>query len=168
MLKSEESAEIFMAETEFQRKQATRALDPVAPERAFYFYAEIGQPLGRSADSLEVFADIVSEIDVSSVKFHLERGDFENWFRMIGDPILSERVAELRGTGRSATELRSKVSSGVRSRIVELRKTSQPKRQQQQQQQQSPQHHQQKTPQKQGTQPPSKTQTSSKKSRAPS
>ena len=129
-----------MTGMELQPRQATRLLDTVGPEKAFYFYAEIGQPLGRSADSLEVFAELVSEIDASSVKFHLERGDFENWFKMMGDSILPDQLAELRGKNRPATELRSKVSSGVKSRVTQLRKASDSKRPQQKQpQQQQPQ-----------------------------
>jgi hypothetical protein len=147
-----------MAGRELQNGQAVRLLDTVGPEKAFYFYTEVGQPLGRSADSIEVFAELVAEIDASSVKFHLERGDFENWFKMMGDSILPDLLAELRGKDKPATELRSKVSSGVKSRVTQLRKASESKRPQQQ----PPQR-----PQGRRSQAGKKT-TSLKKPRAPS
>ena len=133
------------------------------PEKAFYFYTEVGQPLGRSADSIEVFAELVAEIDASSVKFHLERGDFENWFKMMGDSILPDVLAELRGKDKPATELRSKVSSGVKSRVTQLRKASESKRPQQPKQQQRSQQQ----PQGRKSQTGRKT-TSPKKPRASS
>jgi hypothetical protein len=67
------------------RDQAVNTLRTVAPDQAFYFYREIGQPLGVSSRSLSEFASTVKGVDASSIRFHVEQGDFESWFRKLGD-----------------------------------------------------------------------------------
>jgi Family of unknown function (DUF5752) len=71
---------------------------------------------------LSEFADVVKSIDPSSVMFHVEHGDFESWFKMLGDKSLANQVAALRGKNISADELRAKVSSIVGTRVDRLRK----------------------------------------------
>ena len=109
-----------MAGENIRRDEAANALRAVTPDEAFCFYREIGQPLGVTSKSLGEFVTIVKDIDPSSVKFHVERGDFENWFRMLGDKSLASKVTSLRGKNISPDELRGKVSSIVRRRFVFL------------------------------------------------
>ncbi len=111
-----------MSGRKFSKRDATRALRTVAPDKAFHFYSEIAKPLGTSSKSLVEFADIVDGIDPSSVKFHLERGDFESWFKMLGDQQLASQVASMRGKNISPEELGARVSSTVRLRISQLQK----------------------------------------------
>ncbi len=113
---------MHMADKNIRRDEATNALRTVTPDKAFYFYREIGQPLGASSKSLGEFAAIVKGIDPSSIRFHVERGDFESWFRMLGDKSLAGPVAALRGKNISPDELRGKVSSMVRTRVDLLHK----------------------------------------------
>jgi hypothetical protein len=65
---------------------------------------------------------MVKDIDPSSVKFHLERGDFESWFNMLGDKSLASEVASIHHKNFSPEELRARVSSIVRLRINQLQK----------------------------------------------
>jgi hypothetical protein len=109
-----------MIDKNISRDEAANALRSVMPDEAFYFYGEIGHHLGATSKSLDEFATIVKGIDPSSVRFHVERGDFENWFRMMGDKSLAGQVAELRGKNISPDELRGKVSSMVRTRVNQL------------------------------------------------
>ena len=111
-----------MSEIMLSKDEAARALRTVTPDKAFYFYREIGQPLGAASKSLDEFATIVKSIDPSSVRFHVERGDFESWFRMLGDGSLAGQVAALRGKNISPDELRGRVSSMVRTRVDQLHK----------------------------------------------
>jgi len=109
-----------MADKNIRRDEAANALRSVMPDEAFYFYREIGQPTGATSKSLDEFATIVKGIDPSSVSFHVERGDFDSWFRMLGDKPLADQVATLRGMNISPDELRGKVSSMVRTRVDQL------------------------------------------------
>jgi len=102
------------------RKEAANARRTVAPDKAFYFYRGIEQPLGANSRSLGEFATVVRDIDPSSIKFHVEQGDFENWFEMLGDKSLARQVAALRGKNISPDELRGKVSSMVQTRVDQL------------------------------------------------
>jgi hypothetical protein len=113
---------VQMAGKNIRRSEQVDALRMVTPDKAFYFYREIGQPLGATAKSLGEFAAIVKGIDPASVRFHVERGDFESWFRMLGDKSLAGQVAGLRGKNISPEELRGKVSRMVGTRVGQLRK----------------------------------------------
>lgn len=105
-----------------RRHEAANLLRTVTLDKAFRFYGEVGQPLGATAKSLSEFAAAVKGVDSSSVKFHVERGDFESWFKMLGDKSLADQVAAMRGRNMSPDELRGKVSSTVETRVEELRK----------------------------------------------
>jgi len=109
-----------MDEIILTKDEAARVLRTVTPDEAFYFYKGVQQPLGSSSKNLAEFSDTVKNIDPSSVKFHLEREDFQSWFKMLGDQSLASQVASLRGKNIYPDELREKVSSMVRTRIDQL------------------------------------------------
>lgn len=115
---------MLMADKNSRKAETADALRTVTPEEAFYFYGEIGRPLGVTSRSLDEFAIAVKEVDPSSVRFHVERGDFEGWFRLLGERSLAGQVAALRGKNISPEELRRKVSSMVSMRVDELHKAS--------------------------------------------
>jgi len=116
-----------MPSSHIRREQAVDELRTLTPDKAFYFYRGIGQPLGAISKSFSEFAASVKAIDPSSVRFHVERGDFEGWFSMLGDKSLAEQVAALRGKNISPSELRRKLSSIVAMRADELQKIASPK-----------------------------------------
>jgi hypothetical protein len=105
-----------------RRDAAVNTLRTLMPDEAFHFYREIGQSLGVTAKNLREFATVVKGIDPSSAKFHVERGDFEGWFRMLGDKSLTDQVAAWRGKNISPEELRAKLSSAVKLRADQLQK----------------------------------------------
>jgi len=105
-----------------RKDEAVNLLRTLTPDKAFYFYKAIGQPLGATAKGLGEFAAVVKRVDPSSIKFHVERGDFEGWFSMLGDKSLADQVAALRGKNMSPDELRGKVRLMVRTRVDELQK----------------------------------------------
>jgi hypothetical protein len=109
-----------MPKASINRDEAARELAIVTPDQAFYFYRGIGQPIGVSSKSLSEFASAVRGIDPSSIRFHVERGDFESWFRKLGDQSLAGQIAALRGKNISPDELRGKVSSIVSTRVDQL------------------------------------------------
>jgi hypothetical protein len=98
-------------------------LRDVPPENAFYFYQGIDQPTGLASRNLVEFRDQAKAADPVSIEFHLERGDFENWFRMLGDESLSHQVANLRKQKPATAQLPGRLSSIVDSRIRQLRKS---------------------------------------------
>lgn len=90
-------------------------------EKAFYFYEAIGRPTGMKANSLGEFSAKLKEVDLTSIKFHSERQDFENWIKMLGDPVLVEQISSLMKKPTS-DNLQTDLSEIVESRLNLLRK----------------------------------------------
>ena len=99
-----------------------RALEPVPPERAFYFYTGVGRPLGVVANSLKEFGALIKSVEVSSLEFHLDRGDFERWVMMLGDGGLAKSLGRVRERRLAGEKLRAELVRVVRVRIERLRR----------------------------------------------
>jgi len=96
-------------------------LSPVRPQSAFYFYTDVGAPTGKAAASLEEFCNQLKTIDVASVKFHMRRGDFENWVKnVLGDMELAARLEKIRTLSLSGEQLRTKIYDEVKARYDAL------------------------------------------------
>ena len=89
----------------------------LSPDKAFYFYRGVGDPLHKIANSLPEFADIAKNIDVDSIEFHVERGDFERWFRLLGEQSLANEVEWTTGQEHlaSRTEERAELDGRIAS-----------------------------------------------------
>jgi hypothetical protein len=90
-------------------------------EIAFYFYKSLGEPLGIKANSLIEFSSKVEEVDKTSIIFHTERHDFENWIRLFGDPALVRQIALLSNQTLAPEELQSELSRIVEQRLNSIR-----------------------------------------------
>jgi hypothetical protein len=102
----------------------SRILDPVSSDRAFYFYADLGRPLGAVASSLKEFGSLLKTVEVGSVEFHLKRGDFEKWVQMLGDGDLAKSLAKLREGGPTGDKLRAEIVRVVQTRVRQLQRPS--------------------------------------------
>jgi DNA-binding transcriptional ArsR family regulator len=107
---------------EIDGEKAEKILAYLPMEKAFYFYTDIGKPLGIFASSLSDFCEKIQKIDNVSIEFHLYRGDFEAWFNGIGDVELARKTALLRERKLSGEELRKKLYEIVKNRCEELAK----------------------------------------------
>lgn len=91
---------------------ADSAVLPV--EKAFHFWAP-GRYLGVRATSFRDFADTVLYIDLESLEYHMERGDFVNWFEFeLENAPLAEKIRALREREVRGEELRSELLRLVR------------------------------------------------------
>ena len=99
-------------------------LRSVPPQNAFFFYRALGAPTGAAARNLTDFLGIINTIDITSLQFHLGRGDFENWIKMLGDNTLAQQFAGMKGKNLRGEELRSLLSETVKSRLDILQKTT--------------------------------------------
>ena len=106
------------------RDQITRILGTVVHDKAFFFYEDIGKPVGDFATSLTELCSRINSVAPVSLAFHLKRGDFENWARnAIGDSELANRIAKLRKAKtiwKNDVTLRKKMYAVVRDRVAEL------------------------------------------------
>jgi DNA-binding transcriptional ArsR family regulator len=103
-------------------KFARKVLGKTAKEKAFHFYKGIGQPTGVVSDNLNDFSEKLKTLDVKTIEFHTERGDFETWISSLGDTELAKRLKIIRGTKLTGEALRKKVIETVNSRCNELAK----------------------------------------------
>jgi len=97
-------------------------LRTVPRDEAFYFYEEVGKPVGCIATSLVDFRDKINAVRWSSLVFHLRRKDFENWVsEVIGDSELAKRISNI---WANDFNLKTKLCAAVDMRIKELREMS--------------------------------------------
>ena len=102
------------------RNVASKVLRSVPPQNAFYFYRAIGAPTGAAARNLPDFLGILNTIDLTSLQFHLGRGDFENWVMMLGDNTLARQLAGLKEKKMRGEDLRLQLVGIVKARIDAL------------------------------------------------
>ena len=105
------------------RNATSNALRSVPPQNAFYFYRAIGAPTGAAARNLPDFLGILNTIDLTSLQFHLGRGDFENWVKMLGDNTLATQLAGLKEKKMRGEDLRLQLVDIVKARIDTLQKS---------------------------------------------
>jgi len=104
------------------QSEVKKILRTVRRDEAFYFYEEVGKPVGCIATSLVDFRDRINTVRWSSLVFHLKRKDFENWIsEVIGDSELPKRISNIRP---SDFDLKMKLCATVDTRIKELREMS--------------------------------------------
>lgn len=81
---------------EVSMEKAAEILAYLPMEKSFHFYADIGKPLNVHAASMGDFCDKILKVDLSSIEFHTNRGDFEAWFSGLGDTELARKTLLVR------------------------------------------------------------------------
>ncbi len=84
----------------------------------------MGAPTGAAARNLSDFLGLLNTIDIASIQFHLGRGDFENWIKMLGDNTLAKQVSGLKENKLRGEELRLRLVDTVKTRLETLQKTT--------------------------------------------
>jgi len=107
---------------EVDKEKAEEILAYLPLEKSFHFYAAVGKPLNIHAASLQDFCDKILKVDMSSVEFHVNRGDFEAWFMALGDVELARKTLLTKEQKILGEELRKKLFEIVKSRYDELAK----------------------------------------------
>jgi hypothetical protein len=97
-------------------------LRPVPVEKGFTFFYEFARPTQLTVRSLEEFLSALKKVNVKSIEFHRERGDFERWVRqVIGDSALTDKLNALANERLSGEKLRTRILSVFEQRINELK-----------------------------------------------
>ena len=111
---------------EVTKEKALTILAQNPHEKAFHFYVEVGKPLSVYASDLLDFCDKLGKVSLESVEFHFARGDFEAWFRFLGDEELSKKMELLKRKKTISEELRTKIRQVTENRCLLLaRRTGQ-------------------------------------------
>lgn len=107
---------------EVDTKKAAQILAYLPIEKSFHFYSDIGKPLNIHASSLQDFCDKILKVDINSIEFHINRGDFEAWFTGLGDIELAKKTLIIRERKLFGEDLRKKLHEAVKNRCEELAK----------------------------------------------
>lgn len=93
------------------KKEGKTAAAPrqVSPEKSFYFWSD-NHFLGVRASSLEEFGRVIEEIEPNSIRYHLSRGDFQNWLvNELGEPELAGSLNKVDANQKDLENLRKEV-----------------------------------------------------------
>lgn len=104
------------------REESAKILRELPPDQAFYFHRDTEAPTGMSAKSLAGFTGSIKTIEVDSLEFHMNRGDFEKWVTMLGDETLSQQIAHLKQGNFHGDKLRKRLQQITRLRLGFLKK----------------------------------------------
>jgi hypothetical protein len=118
-----ESGKKVLGLPEISKEKAAEILAYLSMERSFHFYADIGKPLNIHAASLGDFCDKIQKVDLSSIEFHINRGDFEAWFAGLGDAELARKTLLIREEKIAGENLRKKLYEMVKNRCDLLART---------------------------------------------
>jgi len=100
---------------------ASRILRTVALPEAFLFFTDIGQYTCEFAPCLADFLEKLEKIQLKSIEFHFERGDFERWIReTLSDECLADEMSRIDRT-ILGEELRAAIQTVVEKRLEELK-----------------------------------------------
>lgn len=76
----------------------------------FYFYNGLNQPTDYKAWSLAEFYELVKQVSLDSLEFHLYRGDFENWLKdACKETEFAAQVREVKSEDVKGQELRDRL-----------------------------------------------------------
>lgn len=103
---------------------AKRILRPLPAGKGFTFFYEFARPTERTVYSLKEFHSTLEVIDLKSIRFHTERGDFERWIRqVVGDDKLANELTRVSDEKLTGEPLRKRILETIRNRIKELEET---------------------------------------------
>jgi len=104
-------------------KTALKALSPIPEGMEFHFYTGTDQYAGSSAKSFGEFCDLMKEVDVKALEFHVSRGDFETWIKGVFNDIqLAQEIAKLRESKLTGENLRNEIVSITAARYNKFKK----------------------------------------------
>jgi hypothetical protein len=103
-----------------EKPKAQRMLRSVPYSQGFHFFTGIGEYTGETAIDLFAFYEELRVIDNESVRFHVQRRDFQNWIKnTLGDAELADKIATV-DPQQPVEQLKKKIVETVEARLTEL------------------------------------------------
>jgi alpha-amylase len=113
------------AELEKPELAAKRLLRRLPAGMGFTFSYDFVRSSGLSVHSLTEFCSALKTIDVTSIEYHIERGDFERWLsQVVGDEKLADEISKINGSKRKlkGEALRKRLLVATEKRLKQLNK----------------------------------------------
>lgn len=115
----------IMRELERPELVAKRVLRQLSVAKGFTFFHGFARRSQRAVRSLNEFHSALRTVDLESIRFHMERGDFERWIRqVVGDDQLAGMMAKLSDGRLIGEKLRRRILGVVERRIRRLQETA--------------------------------------------
>jgi alpha-amylase len=112
----------ILVELEKPELAAKRMLRRLPIGKGFTFFYEFARPSGLTVHSIDEFYSILKKVDISSIRFHMERGDFERWLsQVVGDNKLADELTKISNKKLRGESLRKRILATVERRIKELK-----------------------------------------------
>ncbi len=112
-----------VAELKTPEHRARMTMRRLPTEKGFTFFNGFASPTKFQVRSIKELYNILREIHVGPVQFHMERGDIERWIReVIGEDRLADELTIISKSGLKGEQLRVKLSEVVGARVKELEK----------------------------------------------
>jgi len=87
---------LVKAQNSCNPESAQKILSSFPYAHGFHFFMPDGHYTGETAMSLCSFLRDLGSVDVQSIKFHFDRGDFQKWLRTtVGDEKLADLIDKL-------------------------------------------------------------------------
>ena len=113
-------------ELEKPELNAKRLLRKLPKGLGFTFSFEFARSSGLTVQSLDEFGLALKKVDGRSIRFHIEKGDFQRWIeQIIGDEKLADMIAKIKISKKSKNDtLRNKILNVTKRRLKELKDIS--------------------------------------------
>jgi predicted heme/steroid binding protein len=101
-----------------------KILRSVPYENGFHFFTDLGKYSGETAISLFSFLEELKTIDLSSVRFHFQRHEFQKWIQQtLGDNELTNHLDKI-DVNLPDRNLKEEIIKIVQARFVQLQTLS--------------------------------------------
>ncbi len=112
----------ILVELEKPELAAKRMLRRLPIGKGFTFFYEFARSSGLTVHSLDEFCSTLKTIALSSIRFHMERGDFERWLRqVVGDNKLADELTGTSNQKLRGEALRKRILATIERRMEELK-----------------------------------------------
>ncbi|UCE96962.1 MAG: glycoside hydrolase family 57 protein [Candidatus Bathyarchaeota archaeon] len=91
-------------------------------DKGFIFFSEFARPTKVVAHDLFEFSNALHSVQDQSIRYHMERGDFERWLRqVIGDNKLAKKISTIANEELVVESLREALTLVIEARVKQLK-----------------------------------------------
>ncbi|MDR0461684.1 MAG: hypothetical protein LBH62_09760 [Nitrososphaerota archaeon] len=104
------------------KEEAKKIMAYTPHDKAFNFHVNADTSLHMHAHSLQDFANKIVRIDLKTIEYHMCKGEFENWFKCLGDQELTKKAVIIKERKITGEKLQRLFHDIVTQRCQELMK----------------------------------------------
>jgi len=102
------------------KEEAKRIIAYAPHDKAFNFRASHDELGHMHAHSMQDFTNKLSRVDLKTIEFHMNNGDFAAWFNCLGDQELTKKITIIKEKNIVGEQLRLTLQNIIEQRCHEL------------------------------------------------